>query len=74
MTEQSYEFCCAKFEDAVRHKVIVHAEAQGESEWLIDGHRHIYFCPFCGTDIKGIGGREYNFGNDLRDDPERRRL
>lgn len=54
------KYCCERFEDSVRHKEISHAKGSDETEWYIEGGSHIYFCPYCGQLIKGIGWGEYD--------------
>jgi hypothetical protein len=49
------KFCCERFEEAVREKEIMRADVNDETEWYIGTLWHIYYCPFCGTKIKGKG-------------------
>jgi hypothetical protein len=48
-------FCCERFTDAVKSKEIIRSDKKDETEWFIAGLWHIYFCPFCGTSVKGKG-------------------
>jgi len=54
--------CCERFADffksgEIRYAYEKHQEVD-ETEWIIDGVGHLYYCPFCGAFIKG-----YGFGN-----------
>ena len=51
-------FCCARFKDSVIEGKFEKAQDNDETEWFMPEWLHIYFCPFCGKDIKGHG-----FGN-----------
>jgi hypothetical protein len=53
------EVCCKRFYEAyladeISHAYEVHSEID-ETEWFISGLWHLYYCPFCGTFIKGRG-------------------
>ena len=56
---QGSNHCCTRFSEAVAAEEIMHSADNDETEWFIDGLWHIYFCPFCGTDVRGSGWGEY---------------
>lgn len=47
--------CCKRFERLVNEKSICPSCEYDETEWFIPGWFHLYYCPFCGTFIKGEG-------------------
>jgi len=47
--------CCRSFKESVEEKKFIHSKGVDETEWYIPEWYHIYFCPFCGTNIKGKG-------------------
>jgi hypothetical protein len=49
------KYCCDSFEEGVREKRIVRAKGFDETEWYFPEWLHLYFCPFCGTTVKGKG-------------------
>ncbi|MBI4833841.1 MAG: hypothetical protein HY811_03330 [Planctomycetes bacterium] len=53
------KYCCGRFKDAVKEEEFISAYRYGkgieETSWVIPGFYHLYFCPFCGTYIKGRG-------------------
>jgi hypothetical protein len=53
------KYCCDRFRDFAKEDEIIYAykysRAIDETAWIVDGHFHIYYCPFCGTYIKGRG-------------------
>lgn len=51
-------YCCDRFKDSVEEGKIVHSEEFDETEWYFPEWLHLYFCPFCGTNIKGRGFEE----------------
>ncbi|MDH3455038.1 MAG: hypothetical protein OEL80_07795 [Desulfuromonadales bacterium] len=57
---QELTFCCERFEEAVEEHEIYHSPDNDETEWYIDMLWHLYYCPFCGTFIKGKGWGEYH--------------
>lgn len=63
------EICCDRFIAAIDEKEIKFAYADtldvDETGWYIEGMWHIYYCPFCGKNIKGGG-----FGSFDRKRPE----
>ena len=52
--------CCNRFKESVKEKFIIRAIGYDETEWYFDGWLHLYYCPFCGTNIKGKGFGEYD--------------
>jgi hypothetical protein len=56
--------CCTRFAEAVRCEEIHYAYQNStkidETSWFIAGKWHIYFCPFCGNNIRGIGFGSYD--------------
>ena len=40
-------------------KSIVYCGTEDETEWAIPGFYHLYYCPFCGTLVKGQGWGAY---------------
>ncbi len=57
-------FCCERFGDfytsgEIRYAYEKHRETD-ETEWFIAGLGHLYFCPFCGSFIKGHGFGNYD--------------
>ncbi|MDD2467250.1 MAG: hypothetical protein PHI97_24955 [Desulfobulbus sp.] len=57
------EVCCDRFFEAYVSNEISYAYEKhaniDETQWYISGLWHLYYCPFCGTWIKGRGfGRE----------------
>ena len=57
-------FCCDRFAEAVSGGEIKFAYASGpeidETQWYIPGCWHLYFCPFCGANVKGHGFGDYD--------------
>ena len=53
------KYCCSRFKDSVEEGKIVHSgendNMMDETEWFMPGWLHIYYCPFCGSYIKGQG-------------------
>ena len=52
------KYCCQRFAESVDEGKIIHSTANDETEWHMPEWLHIYFCPFCGANVKGKG-----FGN-----------
>jgi hypothetical protein len=44
--------CCARFAEVIKLNEILHSEDHDETEWYFDGLWHIYYCPFCRSNIK----------------------
>ena len=62
---QEKKYCCIRFKEFVKDKLIYYAYENtnnlDETAWYIpDDFGHIYYCPFCGTHIKGEGWGEYD--------------
>lgn len=63
--DEETTFCCERFKEAVYEGKIKHAdETPDETEWYFPESGHIYFCPFCGSHIKGEGFGTYD--NDVK--------
>jgi hypothetical protein len=64
MKKQITEVCCERFDEWYQSGEISYAYERhlniDETEWIIDGMAHIYFCPFCGAFIKGYGFGDYD--------------
>jgi hypothetical protein len=56
---KTLKYCCTRFAEAVNEKEIKHSSSNDETEWFIDGLWHLYYCPFCGSFIKGKGYGKY---------------
>jgi len=56
--------CCPRFAEAVRSGEIQYSYQNSaeidETSWFIEDKWHIYFCPFCGKCIRGIGFGSYH--------------
>jgi hypothetical protein len=64
--------CCSRFTVAVSDGEIRYAYENvcgindiDETAWFIEGKWHIYFCPFCGKDIRGVGFGSYHKEIDI---------
>ena len=57
-------YCCERFKDAVEEEYFQyaydHSSKIDETQWIIAGVAHIYYCPFCGKFIKGRGFGNYD--------------
>ncbi len=57
------DLCCERFKDAVESKDIKFSYSEieeiDETAWYVEGMWHLYFCPFCGKEIKGLGFGSY---------------
>lgn len=53
------QYCCSRFESSVKEGEFSYAYKYGneidETQWVITGWYHLYYCPFCGKYIKGRG-------------------
>jgi hypothetical protein len=47
--------CCERFAECVKERSIFHCSEDDETEWAVKDFYHLYFCPFCGSFIKGKG-------------------
>ena len=54
------QYCCIRFEDSVTEGIICKSEDYDETEWYFPKGSHLYFCPFCGANIKGNGFGEFD--------------
>jgi hypothetical protein len=59
MDMNNTKYCCVRFAEAVNANEILHSESHDETDWYIEGLWHIYYCPFCGADVKGQGWGEF---------------
>jgi hypothetical protein len=61
------EHCCTRFSEAVLKGEILYAYKEfddiDETAWFVESKWHIYFCPFCGTNVRGIGFGSYHKAN-----------
>ena len=48
-------YCCVRFEESVKERKFVRSPRGDETEWFMPEWLHIYYCPFCGTLVKGRG-------------------
>jgi len=48
-------YCCERFRETVDEGLFLKAEVQSETEWYMAEGPHMYYCPFCGTDIRKNG-------------------
>ena len=64
MVKKVSTFCCERFGEFYDSGKIHYAYERhsniDETEWIIDGFAHLYFCPFCGAFIKGHGFGNYD--------------
>jgi len=49
------KYCCDRFKDTVLEKKVLRAKGFDETEWYFPEWLHLYFCPFCGSNIQGNG-------------------
>jgi hypothetical protein len=52
--------CCVRFAECVARSEILRSPGFDETEWFVDGWLHLYYCPFCGKNIKGAGFGTYD--------------
>ena len=57
---KKFLYCCDRFKFAVEEGYIIKANDYDETEWYFPELGHLYFCPFCGTNIKGHGFGKYD--------------
>jgi len=55
MNSKKKKFCCERFRESVKEKKFVKSYMMDETDWFIPEGLHVYFCPFCGKNIKGKG-------------------
>ncbi len=53
-------YCCKRFKESVEEGKFVRSSGVDETEWFIPEWLHIYYCPFCGTLVKGKGTGSYD--------------
>ena len=57
-------FCCERFKDFYNSGEVIYAYEKStkidETDWIVDSFAHLYYCPFCGSFIKGRGFGNYN--------------
>jgi hypothetical protein len=58
--ENKYNYCCNRFRIAVDEGYILKADSYDETEWYFPELGHLYFCPFCGSHIKGEGFGDFD--------------
>ena len=63
---KKFSYCCSRFEFAVAENYITKADGYDETEWYFPELGHLYFCPFCGTNIKGNGFGKFDEQNYSR--------
>ena len=61
--DKDTEFCCQRFKDSVLEGKILRSEDDDETEWYFPEWLHLYYCPFCGRNIKGTGFGEFKPDN-----------
>lgn len=53
------KYCCWRFAESVKEGEFIYAYQHGkeidETQWFIAGIGHLYYCPYCGSYIKGRG-------------------
>jgi hypothetical protein len=59
MKRKPQKSCCKRFQECVAEESIVYCGEQDETEWAVPEFYHLYYCPFCGSFIKGRGWGEY---------------
>ena len=60
MKRQDAKYCCDRFKESVLEGKICRAGMPDETEWYFPEWLHLYFCPFCGTLIKGEGTGQFD--------------
>lgn len=64
------KYCCKRFEQAVKDGEIVYSYKLNcdidETAWFIPGKWHLYFCPFCGVNIKESGYGVYDIEKESK--------
>jgi hypothetical protein len=63
MTRRRY--CCVRFKESVKEGYIIKADTGDETEWYFKEWLHIYYCPYCGANVKGRGWGQF------KDDPKK---
>jgi hypothetical protein len=61
MKSKETKYCCYRFKESVLSGKICRTEDMpDETEWYFPEWFHLYFCPFCGTRIKGDGSGTFD--------------
>lgn len=62
MKNDESKYCCMRLFLAVEEEKCINQSLGeiDETEWFIKECMHIYFCPFCGSNIKGSGFGSYD--------------
>ncbi len=55
-----HKYCCERFKESVKEGFIERSDHYDETEWFFKEWLHVYYCPFCGSNIKGKGFGEYD--------------
>ncbi len=57
-------FCCERFKEFYNSGEIIYAYEKSneidETDWIVASFAHLYYCPFCGSFIKGKGFGTYD--------------
>ena len=53
-------YCCNRFQESVKDRYIIKSHGFDETAWYLKDWLHIYYCPFCGANIKGKGYGEFD--------------
>ena len=54
------KYCCVRFKESVEEGFIVRASPGDETDWYLPEWLHIYYCPFCGSNVKGSGYGQFD--------------
>jgi hypothetical protein len=54
------KYCCDRFKDSVKNGYIEKTDHYDETKWFLKEWLHIYYCPFCGRNVKGRGFGSYD--------------
>lgn len=60
MKDHKRKYCCWRFKEGVEERKIVHASGTDETEWFFTDWLHLYYCPFCGSLVKGKGAGRFH--------------
>lgn len=66
MGKRKVTYCCERFEETVKEKRFVKASMKDETDWYMPEWLHIYFCPFCGKNVKGKGYGSFDVDSKKR--------
>jgi hypothetical protein len=59
-------YCCKRFQESVKDKYIIKSIRLDETAWFLKDWLHIYYCPFCGKNIKGKGFGQYDIETQIK--------